>query len=205
MKKTWLGNILSDQELWLVVVFNLAIFVAYLQDATTASTIVVLYYLQSVFIGIQYFIRLIGLGRMGQAGSGKYGIAFFFLIHYGLFHVVYFVFLLTMMGQVPGKVEFDLMRWLLLALIGNTVLSTISDLKRDKQQPTLAGLVMFQPYLRVVPMHLLIIFGFTGDAARMDKAFLLFVGLKTLADVLMHIIVNKTYRSHRPNATGGWI
>ena len=191
----------------MILVFNVAIFVSYYLDATSASTIVIFYYMQSVFIGIQYFVRLLNLARIGrdpETGKGQYGVAFFFLFHYGMFHAVYFVFLLGMMADIPGRVDFDIVRWVIVALIGNTILSTISDIKRDREEPKVAGVVMFQPYLRVVPMHLLIIFGFNSENS-IEWAFMLFVGLKTIADMIMHIVVNKTYLKKRPNVTEGWI
>jgi len=192
----------------LILAFNVAIFVAYIQDATTASTIILLYFIQSVLIGIQYFIRLLNLGKLdasNKSAGARASVAMFFLMHYGLFHVGYFVFLYVMLIDIPGVVEVDLMKWIVPVLFANMVLSTVSDIKRDNEEPKIAGFVMFQPYLRVIPMHLLIIFGFNSELSTFKWAFLLFVVLKTIADVIMHVIVNKTYREQRPNVTGGWI
>lgn len=209
-KSSSLRNIFSDKEFWLILFFNAAIFYTYLDGTTSASTLVFLYYLQSVFVGIQYFIRLLALGRMGVVSEdGKvtrnYGTAFFFLFHYGFFHFVYAIFLVSVLVDLPGEVDFEVARVFLLALIGNTILSTISDIKRDREEMPLSMAVMFQPYFRIIPMHLLIIFGFNSEARGIEWAFLLFIGLKTIADTLMHVVVNKTWKGKRPNATGGWI
>lgn len=107
---------------------------------------------------------------------------------------------------MPGSVDVGTVKIFLVALLGNTILSTISDIKRDKLELKVPIIVMFQPYFRVVPMHLFIMLAFATDSLEtLTSAFLLFICLKTLADVGMHIVVNKTYRDKRPNATGGWI
>ncbi len=201
MKKSWWGNILSDKEFWLILTFNLAILISYFYDQTSASTIVLLYYLQSVLIGVQYFTRLLFLAK--KQGT-SYGLPFFFAFHYGFFHFVYLFFLITMISDLPGAVDYNVTKYLLFALLANTLFSTISDIRRDRESPATPAFVMFQPYLRIVPMHLLIIFGFNSESD-LEWAFLLFIGLKTIADAVMHIIVNKTYLQRRPSATGGWI
>ncbi len=107
---------------------------------------------------------------------------------------------------MPGTVDPGAVKIFLIALLGNTVLSTISDVKRDRAELKVPAVVMFQPYFRVVPMHLFIMLAFATDSLEtLTNAFLLFIVLKTVADVGMHIVVNKTYRDKRPNATGGWI
>lgn len=64
---------------------------------------------------------------------------------------------------------------------------------------------MFQPYIRIVPMHLLIMLGFNESAETISIAFIIFIILKSLADLLTHIVVNQTWKSGRPNVTEGWI
>ena len=48
---------------------------------------------------------------------------------------------------------------------------------------------MFTPYLRIVPMHLTIIFG--GLMAHTNAGLLLFGVLKTVADVAMHAVEHR--------------
>ena len=209
MKQSPIKNIFSDQEFWLILLFNLALVVTYYLGETSASLVVMLYYIQSLFIGIQYFIRLLGLGFLFRKLDGKtsrYGTAFFFLFHYGMFHLVYFVFLISIVTKLPGEVDFDAVKLFTLVLLGNTILSSISDIKKDRLEPKAPIVVMFQPYFRVVPMHLFIMLAFATESINMlSNAFLLFIILKSAADIGMHVVVNKTYREQRPNATGGWI
>lgn len=52
---------------------------------------------------------------------------------------------------------------------------------------------MFYPYLRIIPMHLTIIFGHAMD----QSAMVLFMILKTLADAGMHMIEHHLFRKPR--------
>ncbi len=58
--------------------------------------------------------------------------------------------------------------------------------RRDQTKKPNIGAVMFWPYARILPIHLTIILG-TGV---MDgsHALILFLGLKTAADLVMHAI-----------------
>ncbi|MFT5512665.1 MAG: hypothetical protein ACI8SE_001063 [Bacteroidia bacterium] len=181
----------------------------YYLGETPASLIIILYYFQSLFIGLQYFIRLSAIGMMYHKLDPKHNrftVALFFLFHYGFFHLVYFIFLISIVVEMPGSVDPGTVKFFVVALLGYTVLSTISDIKKDLTVPKVSVVVMFQPYFRIVPMHLFIMLAFATDSLEtLTKAFLLFIVLKTIADIGMHIAVNKTYRDQRTNATGGWI
>lgn len=144
--------------------------------------------------------------RKDEGVKAPYGVAFFFLFHFGFFHLVYFIFLLGMISDFGGFGDTDILKYLIFALFGNTVLSTVvSDLKRDSQEKKSPVGVMFQPYIRIVPMHLLIMLGFNESAETISIVFIIFIILKSLADLLTHIVVNQTWKSERPNVTEGWI
>ena len=69
----------------------------------------------------------------------------------------------------------------------NLCLMNKHNLEKDSERVPNIGTVMFFPYLRIIPMHLTIIFG--GMFAKESTIVLLiFLGLKTFADVLMHVI-----------------
>jgi len=73
------------------------------------------------------------------------------------------------------------------------------------------GVMVFIPYLRIAPLHLFIILGF-GSLNGADNshemwffrqdAFIKFIILKTITDVAMHIIVNKTWKAKRERTIG---
>ena len=114
-------------------------------------------------------------------------------MHYGVFHLGYFIFLfMAMSGKVPHVPAYNVTAGdlLLMAAIGvSFVFTHRSSYRRIMQsdetgRPNIGG-VMFLPYLRIVPMHLAIII---GVGAGYHGGMLLFATLKTAADALMHWI-----------------
>jgi hypothetical protein len=117
--------------------------------------------------------------------SGKRSTANFFAFHYGFFHAGYLVFLLDS-HWVDG-----LWNWLALLACGvSFVLSqratyAVQHAADLRTAPNL-GALMFTPYLRVVPMHLGIIFGAgIGDGTWL---LVLFTALKTASDIALDAV-----------------
>lgn len=154
------------------------------------------YWMQSVIIGWYARKRMLALHRFSTEGftsndkrvpedeSGKRSTANFFTLHYGFFHVGYLVFLVA--GHAIGS-------WrdaLILAACGASfVLSQQQTYATQhaadvRGKPNL-GTLMFTPYLRIVPMHLAIIFGAGSTGA---WALWLFTGLKTISDLILDAI-----------------
>lgn len=165
------------------------------------------YWLQSVVIGWYSRKRMLALERFSTEGfringvqppandeATKRSTALFFVVHYGFFHVGYLVFLAVLgatgqLGRPPTLTDFGLV-----ALLGGVFawshrtshrLNLDADLRGERN----IGALMFLPYARVLPMHVMVILGalLEGGAA----ALLLFTALKTLADVGMHVVEHR--------------
>lgn len=157
------------------------------------------YWIQSVLVGWYARKRMLELQRFSTKGlsangravpetaEGKRSIATFFALHYGLFHAGYLVFL-TREHAVAGAVD-------VLALIACGISFALSQRQAWAVQhaadlrgcPNL-GTLTFLPYLRIVPMHAAIIFGTNFGDSGEASIVLLFVGLKTAADVGMDVV-----------------
>lgn len=139
--------------------------------------------------------------------AAKQRVANFFAMHFGMFHLVYVIFLLifTMTASPAGFVDVknentgEMMAvhmgkvtgldWLVFAAIGLMFWRVHRASHEEHVAADLAGkpnigTLMMMPYARVIPMHLTIIFGvWLGGGA---LANILFMLLKTGADVVMH-------------------
>jgi len=176
------------------------------------------YWAQSVVIGWYARQRILKLKVFSSEGfkvnnrevaptfESRNRVANFFLVHYGFFHLVYFIFLMTFTGQADasgvmmmtvegvekpfhvGSVVGADFLWVAIASLGfwqSHRLSHREHVEADLQAIRNIGTLMMMPYVRIVPMHITIIVGAViGDGA----GLLLFGALKTFADVGMHKI-----------------
>lgn len=188
----------SDHSLLGLVVANaLALAIAAYTHMTLRELLIV-YWIQSVVIGVTSVIRMLKLEHFstdnfkvnGQAvaptPATKVRVAGFFALHYGFFHFVYFIFLaFGAKGQFGPLAPYVLCA---LAFAVNHAISLRHNLESDASGQPNIGTLMFLPYARVIPMHLMILSGlaFTGGASA--AVLLVFGVLKTLADALMHTV-----------------
>jgi hypothetical protein len=162
------------------------------------------YWSQSVIIGLFTYRRIMDLRYFTTKGmkvnnvpvepteAAKRETARFFLLHYGFFHLVYFVFLWVLsthvsvfsaIGMVACAVSFLMNHWF----------SYNKNRESDMNRTLNLGTIFMTPYLRIIPMHLTIIIGgmLVIEGEMSVLALLLFLILKTFADVTMHIIEHR--------------
>jgi len=151
------------------------------------STIIWMYWFESVIIGFYTFLGLFFKALLsGKEIRKKLGIAFFFPVHYGGFHLGYLVFLAflvppTEFGAILlGSVVFLLSH-------GFSFIRSLGE-KFDPEKE------FMMPYLRIVPMHLTILFGGILMAVGVHVLVMVFfMGLKTAADVVAHQVKHKKW------------
>lgn len=201
-----LRNILSDPEFWLILAFNSLFVYLYQIHEMDAGEIIWIYFAQSLFIGLQYVIRMLAIARRSDE-KGRWTMPLFFLLHYGGFHFVYLIFL-TIITASSKEIGFNLSSLLpamgLLAI--NLLFSVRSDVISDKQSGAKPGNFFFVPYLRIIPMHLFIILGFNREMdnhlpwLHAQDPFLVFMVLKIISDLILHILINQTWKERRPRS-----
>ncbi len=170
------------------------------------STLMWPYLMQSFIIGYYSRRRMLALVDFSTEGltendlpvaptaETRTRMANFFTLHFGIFHVVYALFLWRNVGE---------MRWwdwagcfaAAASFAFNHRLSYEQNLEADREGETNIGKLMFLPYARILPMHLTILLG-TGMAG--PAAILLFGGLKTVADITMHYVEHRAIQSAGP-------
>jgi hypothetical protein len=172
------------------------------------ATVLFIYWAQSVIIGFFTVMTLLGTDTaalaadMGRAGAQrgapaavsthftllyKYILAGFFALHYGLFHWVYFGFIVE--TGIFGTVDIaGTGIWVSCGLFFSNHL--FSFLYHRKSEPAGTAFVteeFVRPYHRVIPMHLTILFG------SVVVLLLQLAGIKTVMPVLVLFLVLKTY------------
>lgn len=199
-------QILKDREFWFILLFNLLLTVLYLSGEMGIGPIILIYFFQSIFIGLQYFLRMfIGVRDARKQGERiNYYSPLFFGGHFGFFHFVYFIFLIGIVSRHHEGLWDQNWKLVILSLLANTLLSTLSDIKSDRENNTPYTGFALMPYLRIVPMHLFIIMAFNQEKD-IRMVTLLFLGLKTMADLLTHVLSHQSWKKERPKPLGGMI
>ena len=198
----------ADGSVWALVGANLlALAIAWHQEWSLAS-LMILYWLQSVAIGVANVFRILSLDkfstenfrmngrRVDPTRATKRQVAIFFAFHYGFFHFVYLIFLVS---DWRGAELVDRWFWLCAAAFAvNHFWSYRYNRDLDRRGTPNIGTLMFTPYVRIVPMHLTIILG--GLLGPGTAGLLLFGGLKSGADVAMHAIEHAQLKKVREPA-----
>jgi len=195
----------NDKSLYLLISINLFLIVLALIENWNLLKIMFIYWCQSVIIGIFTFIRMITLKEFSTEGINyntlpptrktKIFMAFFFLFHYGFFHFGYLIFLFTglvfLTGRSPGPTD-PLMILIIICFFINHLFSFLYNREKDGKTRLNIGRIMMFPYIRIIPMHLTIIFGgFLLFIGLPSLTLVLFLVLKTIADAFTHMVEHK--------------
>jgi hypothetical protein len=175
--------------------------------AAAAASVAV--WMQSVVIGWYYRKRILALHALSTDGFESNGkpvqetpearreTANFLAMHYGFFHVMYAIFLVgsvhaassaTAPGSDPAMCSLCWC-WELRLRLRSTP-EHRRNVAIDRGRRPNIGAMMFLPYLRVVPMHLIIIGGAMLGGG--NSAVIVFGALKTVADVGMLILERRS-------------
>lgn len=190
-------RLLSNPSILFLIAGNLYCIWYYQKYPEDFGTIVWIYWFQSIIIGFFNFLELLTAKKNDgdiktDSNSGvkftRGCAAWFFLFHYGTFHLVYFFFLLVDFDAASVK------KLVLLLGITTFFLESLIGFVRHKAfkktEKVNIGLLFFLPYLRIIPMHLMILLPtFFGI-----EPSLIFLILKMGADMLAFRIYDSMYR-----------
>ncbi len=194
----------SDRSVVPLLLSNLLTMVWALFEEWQILDVMLVYWVQSVIIGYYNYHRIMDLQEFSTEGFSinnrrpdptpktRKKVAGFFALHYGGFHAAYLGFI---MSQESGEISLSSLGIIacILAFVFNHRYSYQHNRERDSQRVPNIGTIMFFPYARIVPMHITI-----GVAASLGnssvKALLVFLLLKTVADVIMHMVEHANAR-----------
>lgn len=179
-----------------LVIANLIAIVLAIFEGWQLRELMFVYWAQSVIIGYFSFRRMMDLKEFSTKGVRQNGravqptektkksMAWFFAVHYGFFHVGYLAFLMADYNE-PFQGSWFFLGICVAVFYLNHRYSYVEHRESDALRKPNIGTIMFFPYARIIPMHITIIIGGAMGHAS-TGAMLLFLGLKTLADVIMH-------------------
>lgn len=187
---------LMDPSLWILLLGNFWCIWYFGSNPEGIGNVIWIYWLQSVIIGLVNFLDLLTLKDFNSVNfklnnepvtsknSGCVG--WFFLMHYGIFHFVYMIFIaVDYHKNINGK--------LILLVLAGFIVEAIISFKQRKEAERVAslsiGTIFFLPYLRIIPMHLTIIIPKFLDI----QPTIIFLLLKTLADIGFYLLTKRLY------------
>ncbi|MCC6635875.1 MAG: hypothetical protein IT251_10280 [Chitinophagaceae bacterium] len=183
-----------DIGLILLLAFNLYAIYFYTKNPNAIGTLILIFWMQSVFIGVFNFIGILSFTNRvensfminNNPGNKPGCAAFFFLFHYGTFHIVYLVFIVVFFKDF-NITQYHFIKLSFWAILAGSVMQFLQDKKRNATVPVNIGSMFVLPYVRIVPMHLVILlpkfFSITPS--------LVFVIFKLIADLVMHVAYYK--------------
>ena len=194
-------NLFRDSSAWSLLISNLVVAFVAIQGQWGLRTILLIYLVQSIIIGLFSVLNILSLKQFSTDGlkidgkvvpatrGGKLQAVSIFVFTYGFFHVGYAT--LIMSGGIgTGNDDIDLrhIAYASLAFFAHHAYSfVLKRMKETERVPNISAMIMF-PFMRIFPMHLTIIFG--GFLSMLFGYNILVIGLflclKTAFDMLMH-------------------
>lgn len=194
-----------DPSQWSLLFTNVLVLAAAVIQRWPPIELIIIYWIQSVMIGVVNVIRILNLKDFSVQGYfinnqpakkdnyTKFYTAIFFAAHYGLFHLVYglFIFLTPdLMASEGYKINTGYLLGIALLFFLNHLFSYLYNKPKDETKQNIGGLLFF-PYIRILPMHLVILFGGFFNLIGSQYLTIFFGAMKTAADMAMHRIEHK--------------
>jgi hypothetical protein len=173
-----------------LIIVNVVMIIVAVAMGWSVIEVMWVYWAQSVIIGSIAIFRILLMKQVFAAG--------FFLVHYGMFHLVYFFFLYSADESQPGVPIIGIALCSFMFLM-NHIFSSWHNWKRDMKTKPEPGSMMLAPYARIIPMHLTLIFG--SEYATSTATLVLFLVLKTIMDVIMHLVEHRGRRQKEETGT----
>jgi hypothetical protein len=196
----------SDSSVYALLAVNLLSGAFALYFSLSPRDLAIVYWLQSIFIGLSFFIRILCLRGYtvnrgpedftrdpGEPG-GNVPAAFTFLGLYVMLHLFYLVFLLGGSQPMEGSARI-IVAGSALAFGANHLYSLLHNLPADRAASPNLDAMLFIPLIRIMPMHMVASCGVAaGEQGERTLFLVILIAAKTGADVLMHVIEHHELR-----------
>ena len=181
------GNMLVLIQLGGIILFNAIPLAGVLWWDWHVFEVILLYWFENVAIGVAHFVRM-RIAERNSPPPRRESQANFFAMHYGMFTFVHGIFVIAIFGAAlnglsdyRGGLEMPLLAlvfWQFVSLAADYVLT--DGFKGQKSED-----MLFQPYPRVIALHITIIAAgwFIAEMGSPVWAVALLVTLKTIGDI----------------------
>jgi hypothetical protein len=191
-----LKKLILQPEFIILLLGNAICYWYFLDHSEGFGTVIWIYWCQSVIIGLFNFFDLLLIKKFSAKDfklndepvteKNKGCTAWFFLLHYGFFHFAYFIFLAVSFHTLLNS------KIILLAVAAFFLESLLTFRRKraiEKEIKVSLGGIFMLPYIRIIPMHLTILLPAFFDW----QPSVLFILLKTLADIIFYFVAQKIY------------
>lgn len=153
----------------------------------TVNSILVVYWVESVIIGILNIPRI-----FATTGEGKLRVSLFFTVHFGMFCAGHASFLKTLFGAAPEFAELHSggpLLWTALMFFFSHLVSLMVRISRGEFKDKRPNEQLMAPYGRVIIMHVTVLFGgfATTYFGAPFGALILLIALKMVVDLMAHM------------------
>jgi len=192
----------SDLSFWALAASNLTVLLWARRQNLPLATMLWVYWGQGVGIGIFNVIKILLIKNYYTVTEKKSGktrevttkdktlFAVMFLLFYGLLHQAYARYL----SDEFEFVAFGPVFWMAVVLLMSHLFSFFYNRKWRGKGKAIIGVVFIFPFARVIPMYFTVYFGVRLFAEYNSQGYwIIFIVLKTFADLLMHGIEQKMF------------
>ena len=191
-------KMMTDPSLWVLIAVNGYLIYYYYHHPEVFTTLIWLYWVQSVTLGFFTFLDIITVRKVQPVTEGttetfgrRVPTALFFLVHYGFFHLGYMIFLFTIKSS--GPFQWDFFKYFSMLFFAGQLINFIRHKLQQRTQEVSLSKMFLTPYIRIVPMHLTIMAPNFLHVTHMG----VFIVLKSVADVLMYLATNTVNKKNR--------
>lgn len=178
---------------WLVIVFNLWLLAEYIIDPANARSVVLLFLIQSIILGIENVIKMAASnseeiidvnGKLQKPNfSLRIFMSVFFMVHFGVFILVFGIWALIGTKFSNGLAFQPWVYTAIVLLIVGAIIETPKKVMETRRKKTSLFFLMFIPYLRLLPFGALIL---GNNSLPATVLFPVFLVLKMAVDLVYY-------------------
>lgn len=188
-----------------LILFNLVPLIGVLFFDWSLGAVMILYWFENVIIGFYNVVKMtmaqgktpktqLRSGNKPVTNAQKSSLIVFFIVHFGIFTLGHGVFVIVLFGEGLQNI-WDLVPAALSLLVSHGISLLHNFIRNQEYQRVAFQDLFFQPYKRVLIMHITIIIGASASLILNLPSITLVVLilLKILVDVLSHINEHKKF------------